>query len=502
MRTPGKKDRFNEGDVFVIAAGKGKTVNAQIATSVFSMASAEGLIAVTIYKKNYTHGLILKHSSFSISSLKKQTPRSFIENLGQASGRDSNKLETVSWKSLRGIPVVVSNAISFATADVIGKFDLGDSTLFLGKMRFYGSVGKGVPLSYDCYRQSRQKLAVRGITLVLTERCNLRCRYCYLKKTDRDMSRKIIRQAVDFLVENTPEEQPVIQLFGGETFLAPELMKFAFEYALKRNRKIRFLVVTNGSLYSQKIARLLKKYRSSILDFRISFDGFQEYHDKNRIYIDGRSSWEDITRNLRHFLKLFPSLCVESRFDARQIGADDMIRAAESLLQMGIKNISFQPVTQSVLERRHGQLFRKAMLRFAKWYFESGKKRGLRFHFFDPDVPFRDGNAKLCGLAESNICVDVNGEIYPCIGFLVVKKQGAGNITDPRMRYRWRLLLMRQSWSAVYDGSKRFFICPAYGDREISKELFTNSLSELPKHISIFKQVAKPVCTKFGCDCL
>ena len=97
--------------------------------------------------------------------------------------------------------------------------------------------------------------SVSSLVLLMTHRCQLRCRYCIIRKYKEDSSIQVIKQACDSML-STRSNQPHIQFFGGEPLLCFDLLKeaviYAEEAASKKNKKINFGINTNGILLGQK----------------------------------------------------------------------------------------------------------------------------------------------------------------------------------------------------------------------------------------------------------
>ncbi len=172
-----------------------------------------------------------------------------------------------------------------------------------------------------------KKFPLEELTLIITEDCNLACKYCYRKKRAVHMTKEIIKKSVDFLNQTTTVNSPSIKPFGAEVFLVPELLEFMFDYAVTSNKNIRFSLQTNGTLLNSKIKKLLTMYKPYISKFVISLDGLKKYHDKNRVYKDGTGTWDSIIKNLDFFKKLFPNLSVETRFKGDELQKNDMLKS-------------------------------------------------------------------------------------------------------------------------------------------------------------------------------
>lgn len=138
-------------------------------------------------------------------------------------------------------------------------------------------------------------------------RCNLKCKYCFeeefeYKELDRNLSFEVAKKSIDFMVENFAKasEQIIIDLTGsGEPILNIEIIKQIADYCkeleIKTNKYILVQLCTNGTLLTKEIANFLKENR---ILYGISLDGTKASHDSNRIYSNGKGTYEDIVKNL------------------------------------------------------------------------------------------------------------------------------------------------------------------------------------------------------------
>ena len=106
--------------------------NAQISVSVFGagvVPDRPRLLAV-LYKRNYTHDLVVATGAFSLSLLC-EAQVALIPKLGFISGRDTGKLDGLDHTlTERGNPIF-GGSIGWLECSVIETYDLGDSTAFL-----------------------------------------------------------------------------------------------------------------------------------------------------------------------------------------------------------------------------------------------------------------------------------------------------------------------------------------------------------------------------------
>lgn len=138
---------------------------------------------------------------------------------------------------------------------------------------------------------------IQNITLEVTEKCNLRCKYCiyhpshpeYRKFGKRDMSWDVAKRAVDFLKEHSSNAKTThIGFYGGEPLINFELIKTVVSYSKKQMEGITFALTTNAVLMTEEIAQFFVDNDFSII---ISLDGPQEIHDENRVLLDGTGSF-------------------------------------------------------------------------------------------------------------------------------------------------------------------------------------------------------------------
>ncbi len=119
---------------------------------------------------------------------------------------------------------------------------------------------------------------ISQLVLLITTRCNLRCRLCYLdQKEPQDISREIIFRALDLA---NPKDLQEIVISGGEPLLRPDLVFAAIQYARTRfGNAVKISIQTNGTLINTDIAQKLDSFKVGI---GISIDGPPETNEKLR----------------------------------------------------------------------------------------------------------------------------------------------------------------------------------------------------------------------------
>jgi uncharacterized protein len=135
--------------------------------------------------------------------------------------------------------------------------------------------------------------------LHLTDRCNLRCDYCYLPHVREDMTSETGRAAIDATFRSALAngfKQVKLKYAGGEPLLRfpliVELHQYAQSVAEEHELALEGVVLSNGTLLT---ADMVEKLKSLGLRLMISLDGLGQYHDSHRPYAGGRGSFADVS---------------------------------------------------------------------------------------------------------------------------------------------------------------------------------------------------------------
>jgi flavin reductase (DIM6/NTAB) family NADH-FMN oxidoreductase RutF len=143
--------------MYIIGARKGDRLNAQIANTLFQITSEPPTVAVSINKGNLTHEFIKESRAFSASILAEDTPLTFIGRFGFKSGRDTDKLAGVNYRTgVTGSPVVLDNVTACLEIKVSQEVDLGTHTIFIGAVTAADVISDKASMSYAYYHQVKR----------------------------------------------------------------------------------------------------------------------------------------------------------------------------------------------------------------------------------------------------------------------------------------------------------------------------------------------------------
>ena len=178
------------------------------------------------------------------------------------------------------------------------------------KITFYHSTEKSE------FRKSLMEFLTKRlnrITLGVTDSCNMRCRYCaysgkypyHRQHGNNSMTHDTMRKAVDFYLKNSTEiTQKSISFYGGEPLLNYDLIYDCVQYVTReKGIQAEYNMTINGTLLSAKRIDFLAENNFSLL---ISIDGPSEIHGRNRVFKNGKNSFNSIYNNLKLFKARYP----------------------------------------------------------------------------------------------------------------------------------------------------------------------------------------------------
>lgn len=167
------------------------------------------------------------------------------------------------------------------------------------------------------------------VTFIVTENCNLRCKYCYeINKKDKYMSLETAKKMIDSLLNGefiTKENIRfakmgiVLEFMGGDALINPKLVDSILNYwtykLVKSNtkwakiwrRSYRVSICSNGTLFERQDVREFCEKWQEVLCLTVSIDGCPEIHDKYRVFPDGRGTMSKIREWLPWYQKNFPT---------------------------------------------------------------------------------------------------------------------------------------------------------------------------------------------------
>jgi uncharacterized protein len=275
------------------------------------------------------------------------------------------------------------------------------------------------------------------IHLVVTERCNLSCSYCYQSHDDEiTLDYLRMRDTLESVLDRFEGIENVhIRYFGGEPLLAFEQIRKLTAHVKRvwRSRNwpengLSFGVTTNGTLLDDGVKGWLEE--NPEVSLSLSLDGTPEMHNANRS---------------NSYSRIEPHLTFFRRYDnpvKMTIGPGTITNCAA-----GVKHIhalGFECHANLVFEDVWGDETERAeLLR----NFERQLATLIAFYIQNPAIPrttllpvlwkqlpieneMERWSSGLCGMGRNMTTIGIDGRIYPCSRVIPVFRKGEGAGVD------------------------------------------------------------------------
>jgi His-Xaa-Ser system radical SAM maturase HxsB len=293
---------------------------------------------------------------------------------------------------------------------------------------------------------------------VVTLRCNHRCLYCQVtpespEKKGFDMSIATAKRAVDLAFE-TPSPFLRIEFQGGEPLLNWPILKFIIKYSkdVNKNKKknLKISLVSNLILMDKK---KLKFLLDEDINLNCSFDGPAKVHDKNRIYLKGKSSYAIVAQKIKEIAKekekkdkkpgsgspdIFNGILTVSKFSLpfhKEI--------IDEYIKMGFSRIALRPLHPFGLEKNVTDIIAYSTEEFVDFYkkaldyileinrkgtllIEINTRFVLKKVLLNMDANHSDLRSP-CGAAIGQMAFNYDGGIYACDEGRMASRMGYEN---------------------------------------------------------------------------
>lgn len=276
---------------------------------------------------------------------------------------------------------------------------------------------------------------INNLRLIVTERCNLDCVYCYerasnLYKHKENMNWETAQKAITSffdMVRLDPTSQPVVRFFGGEPLVNWSIIEQSLKYIEQNYSKfpVSYIINTNGTLVTKEIAETLSKYKVQVA---LSIDGIGEYHDYARKYVDGRGSFSVIDHNLDILLEAgckvnLSTVCTDYNYMHLRELVDYVIGKREKYnysVGIALTHVHMIDIKDLSVDEEYKQV------RYIRDAISYGEQNGISIRGGLIDFAFErfmnQAVGSFCAGIGREMSVNPIGEVYPCSG--VEKKLG------------------------------------------------------------------------------
>lgn len=262
----------------------------------------------------------------------------------------------------------------------------------------------------------------KGMYIYLTNKCNLRCKHCYMfagKEEDNELTIEEILKLLDNFAANNGR---VVTFTGGEVTQRKDLSNL-----LKHSRKIGLIntVLTNGVEWNEQLVNETYKY---IDEVQISIDG---YNEQSNSKVRGNNNFEKAMNTAQLFFdkKVRLSIAVTPLFDGLEKDKEEYIRFGKALIDK-FKNGEFHlKFNYELLGGRNVNLSNMDNAKYSELmhyivnecYEESEEKEFIQSHSY---------NVMLDNCGYGGLTISASGEVYFCNRIHELKSYGNIRNTD------------------------------------------------------------------------
>lgn len=256
--------------------------------------------------------------------------------------------------------------------------------------------------------------------------CNLKCSYCYQSCIDKikKMTDSKMNEIINFIKKATLQnsyKRLDICFIGGEPLLKySKILYISKELNKIKNVEISYSIVTNGTIYSEKIFNLF--IENNITNLQITIDGYKENHDELRVYKNNLGSYDKIISNLLKLQIKFPQIFVNLNCNISKKNQEKIEKMLIDLKNNGIKfpvhfSLVFDINGNDKLETEDKKI----------WY----KVHKLAMKYGYKYEPFYREMYLGCAMTQKNYhIISVNGELYKCINAVENNDYYLSNINE------------------------------------------------------------------------
>lgn len=273
--------------------------------------------------------------------------------------------------------------------------------------------------------------------LYYTMACNLRCKHCLVsagkglrKELSTDEFKKVIDESVKLGVKR-------FYITGGEPFIKEGIFDL-IKYITKTKRR-ELIVLTNGTLFDDKKIAALKKFMGPKLILQVSLEGPNaEIHDKLR----GKGSFDKAVEGIKKLVSIGITPVIStaiSKLNEKEIGKTSKFLSTlgiqeHNILWMHAKGRGASNVNDLFV---HSDDIAKTMKKLKKNYKEQeiilDNVESLKVR-----VRTKRGRKNdLCNNCYEKICVNADGNVYPCASLNGDKDFNAGNVRKKSLKEIW-----------------------------------------------------------------
>jgi len=256
-------------------------------------------------------------------------------------------------------------------------------------------------------------------TILITQRCNLACSYCYISKKPVSMTLDTAEKVVDFVFNKArKDDKNHIGFFGGEPLLEFDLMRQIME-AFERHPsygqfEMDFSVVSNGTIFNDEIADYLLAHK---IVYCLSCDGDGLAQDAYRRFPDGSGVSQIVGETIRRSMARMTHVLVNAVYSLETLPL--LPDTVNYFINQGLRQIYINGDYTARWQPTHLPLLDAALAKLAEIYITAYRKGHPVYISMIDDkiaVMLRGGYKpeERCQMGIKEFAFTPGGDIFPC----------------------------------------------------------------------------------------
>ena len=263
--------------------------------------------------------------------------------------------------------------------------------------------------------QKLQDCNISWVDIFVTERCNMKCEYCFHVQKPRDMEYDILEKSIDFLADKISPEV-VFNFFGGEPLMRPDFCLDWMTKLKERFPKCRFHMSTNGTVVNKEIAELFK---SKDYVFQISYDSLdQEKHRGHRDVVEN---------NIQVYLGLIGPENINARLTYTKDTVKNLLPNMVHIYEAGIRKVMHHAVINNDWEEGDIEEYGNQI---DKIYELLDDLKDFHLTFCDHTKVTQGKQRVICGAGKNVVAINAIGELFPCHRMINHPEMKIGNAVE------------------------------------------------------------------------
>lgn len=252
--------------------------------------------------------------------------------------------------------IIIFNALSGA----LGKFDkdfyerFNSNSLNQSEIDILIKKGILIPADYDERKKMYldringiKKSNFKNFRIWTTSGCNANCYYCFEKGVQATtMNLQTARDTINFIKSRLNDDDFLrLEWFGGEPLLNTKIIDYISSEIQKictdKRCKLESLLITNGSLITQKVAdKIRNEWHIDLI--QITLDGFEEYYNRAKNYNDPiKYNFNGVIDSIKLLLDAGIKVTIRMNYDTTNYESLSNLIDFLHIKFLGYRNISY-----------------------------------------------------------------------------------------------------------------------------------------------------------------